>query len=84
MNALALSLALLLPASSPVRATLPNQQPVPAPRLYRLADLSGQVWTHADPRWLASYVAQRNVAITAQWARSPIFAGGCANGRCGR
>lgn len=37
--------------------------PPAAPQLYELADSTGQAFRHADPAYLQSWIAQRNIAM---------------------
>ena len=49
------------PARGPVESVgLPT-----TPRLYQLADVSGQVWEHPDPVWLQEFVQGRNHQLLA-------------------
>lgn len=45
---------------------------------YRLADATGQVWEHADPNWLQSFVASRD----SQASRFVRLRPACAGGTC--
>src|SRR5262249_37868147 len=38
--------------------------PAPPPPLYRLADASGKIWEHEDPKWLRTWVGQVNARLT--------------------
>jgi outer membrane biosynthesis protein TonB len=54
------------------------------PTRYRLADAGGQVWEHADPVYLRSFVEARNRSFVQQRYYQPLRARSarCANGRC--
>ena len=62
----------------------PPVQAATTPTRYRLADAGGQVWEHADPAYLRSFVETRNRSSV----RQPYFqllrapSSRCAYGRC--
>lgn len=45
----------------------PPTPPAPPPKLWRLADSSGQAWDHPDPEYLKQWVAGRNAALASPW-----------------
>jgi hypothetical protein len=77
------------PATRPVVVATPVVKPEPArpavsqlpPVVYRLADSAGQVWEHADPNWLRTFVEERNRSIVIAPAFLPTS---CVGGRCPR
>jgi hypothetical protein len=78
--------------SRPPAPAAPGGGPSPrrsgaGPTLWRLADATGQEWTHPDRRALERWVAGRNAALAAARVPSyslPAYGGACANGRCPR
>lgn len=75
------------PKPEPVKppAPVPPKPPAARPRLWQLADRSGQRWQHADPNWLKQWVAQRNAAMVPQYTAPVLqFGSPCANGSCPR
>jgi hypothetical protein len=80
-----------VPKSMPPRLLIKPQAPVrPAPVSWRLVDVRGQVWEHADRDWLRHWVAHRNASLTGYWITpwyEPVPApadGPCPSGRCPR
>ena len=73
-------------APAPAPTSPPQTQSASTrPTLYRLADATGQSWEHADPAYLSSFVASRNVsaASTFTYSTAPATsAAQCATGRC--
>lgn len=73
------------PPAPPVKPVAPKP-PAASPQMWQLADRSGQRWQHTDPRWLQTWVNQRN-AVTAQpryYAPVLQYGSPCANGACPR
>lgn len=72
------------PARKPAPQVLPKPPAAP-PQLWQLRDRSGRTWTHADPRWLQTYVGRVNAALAPQYT-APVLQYGspCANGACQR
>lgn len=74
------------PTPKPSKSTpkLPSP-PAALPRLWQLKDRSGRTWTHADPRWLQTYVGRVNAALVPRYT-APVYQFGspCANGACPR
>jgi hypothetical protein len=62
------------PPTAPAAASSPAK-PAPAkpaaPTTWQLADSSGKVWTHTDPKWLSQWVTQRNREIANAAAARP-------------
>ena len=73
-------------AGAPAPTSPPQTQSASTrPTLYRLADATGQSWEHADPAYLSSFVASRNVsaASTFTYSTAPATsAAQCVTGRC--
>jgi hypothetical protein len=76
----------------PAAPAAPEAGPTPrtggaGPTLWRLADATGQEWTHPDRRELERWVASRNAALAAWRVPSyslPASGRACAGGRCPR
>jgi hypothetical protein len=79
-----------VPKSVPPRPIQPQAPIRPAPVIWRLVDVRGQVWEHADRDWLRHWVAHRNASLTGYWITpwyEPVRApadGPCPSGRCRR
>jgi hypothetical protein len=56
-----------VPKSAPPKPIKPQAPIRPAPVLWRLVDVRGRVWEHADRDWLRHWVAHRNASLTGYW-----------------
>jgi hypothetical protein len=68
---------------SPSTRTIKTDSPS-HPILWRLADVGGEVWEHADREWLRYWVTYRNTRLAESRYEvvTPVLDGTCTSGRC--